>query len=125
MASGTYRQSGEHSPCLWAQGGEFAAPIRSFCGFLKIFCTSPIGRVQIAGPIVFEEHKRNKRIGKAWTTVLSALPIVIEIAYYFRCTDRKWKYVQYKTAANYKFKIMSSATVPDQYPMIGAILDPS
>jgi hypothetical protein len=63
-------------------------------------------------------------MGEARTPVRRALPIVIELAYNFRCTDQKRKYVQYKTTANSKFKIMPSATVPGQYPTIGAISDP-
>jgi hypothetical protein len=75
--------------CLQAKRGTFAAPIgeagrirSTNKKFLQIFffihCASPIGGVRIVGPIVLAQHKRNKRIGKAWKTVRSALPIVIE-----------------------------------------------
>jgi hypothetical protein len=49
--------------------------------FFFICCASPIGGEQIAVPIVMALHNGNKRIGKAQTTIRSALPIVIEIAY--------------------------------------------
>ncbi len=75
-------------------------------------------------PIVLAQYKNNERIGEARTLVRRASPIVIQLAYKFRCTDRKQKYIQYETMANKKFKIMPSATVSGQYPMIGAILDP-
>jgi hypothetical protein len=84
----------------------------------------PISGVRIVAQIVLAQHKRNERIGEAQTPVHPALPIVIELAYKFRCTDWKRKYVQYKTTMNSKFKIMPSAVVPGQYPTIGAILDP-
>jgi myo-inositol-1-phosphate synthase len=72
---------------------------------------------------VLAQHKANERIGKQRTPIRHVSPIVIEIAYLYCCTDRKWKYVQYKMTANKKFKIMPSATVQDQYPTTGAILD--
>jgi hypothetical protein len=74
--------SWELSLRIQAKRGKFAAPIRSFCGFFfYIRCASPIGRVQIAGPIVLAQHKENERTGKARMPICSALPIVIEIAY--------------------------------------------
>jgi hypothetical protein len=53
--------------------------------FWRIFfcCASHIGRVRIVGPIVLAQHKGNERIGKAWTPICDASPIVIEIAYQF------------------------------------------
>jgi hypothetical protein len=78
---------------------EFAAPIKKFCGFFFIRCALPNGRVRIAAPIVLAQHKGNKRISNAWTSICRASPIVIEIACYFRCTDPKRDYVQYETTA--------------------------
>jgi hypothetical protein len=52
--------------------------------FSRIFfysLRSPVGGVQIAGPIVFTQPKGDKRIGKVQTTLCSASPTVIEIAY--------------------------------------------
>jgi hypothetical protein len=47
-------------------------PIMIFWG--TFFClASPIGRVQIAGPIVLAQHKRHERIGKAWTPIRHTL----------------------------------------------------
>ncbi len=86
--------------------------------FLWIFfirCASPTGVVQIAAPIVLEQHKGNKRIGEARTSIRCASPIVLEIAFLFRCTDRKQNYVQYEATANKKFKIMPSTRVRGQY----------
>jgi hypothetical protein len=62
---------------------EFIAPIRRFLGFFFIRCAAPIGGVWITGPMVLAQHKGNERIGEAQTAIHSALPIVIEIAYYF------------------------------------------
>jgi hypothetical protein len=45
------------------------------------------------------QHKSNERIGEARTPVRRALPIVLELAYKFCCTDRKRKYFQYETTA--------------------------
>jgi hypothetical protein len=42
-------------------------------------CASPNGGERIAEPIVLAQYKGNERIGKAWTTIRSASPIVIEI----------------------------------------------
>jgi hypothetical protein len=64
--------------------------------FLRIFlfhCALPIGGERIAGPIALALHKGNERIGEARTTIRSASPLVIEIAYYSCCTYWKWKYV--------------------------------
>jgi hypothetical protein len=60
---------------------KFVAPIPSFRKIFVICCASPIGGVRIAGPIVLAQHKGNERIGEAQTTIHSASPIVIEIAY--------------------------------------------
>ena len=60
----------------------------------------PISGVRIVAPIILAQHKRNERIGEARTPVRRASPIVIQLAYIFRCTDRKQKYVQYETTAN-------------------------
>ncbi len=68
VASGAYKRSGESSPPLQAKRGEFAAPIRTFCGFF-FCCASPISIVQIAGPILLAQHQGNKRIGKARTSI--------------------------------------------------------
>ncbi len=75
----------------------------------------------MAGPIELALHKGNERIGEARTTNRSASPIGIEIANKFFCTDWKQKYVQYEPT-DQNLKIMPSATVPGQYPMIGATL---
>jgi Na+-driven multidrug efflux pump len=48
-----------------------------------IRCASPTGGVQIAAPIVLAQHKGNKRIGEARTSIRHALPIIIEIACLF------------------------------------------
>jgi hypothetical protein len=50
-------------------------------------------------------------------------PIVIELAYQFRCSDRKGKYVQYEPTENLKIKEMPSTTVRGQHQTVGAILD--
>ncbi len=95
-----YRQSGAHSPRLQAKRGAFAASILRFSRIFHICCASPISGVRIVALIVLEQHKRNERIGKVRTPVCCASPIVIELAYKFCCTDRKRKYVQYKTTTN-------------------------
>jgi hypothetical protein len=105
------------------EASAFAAPIFRFLQIFHICRASPISSVRIITLIVLAQHKRNERIGEAQTPVRLASPIVIELAYIFRCTDRKRKYVRYKTMTNSKFKIMPSATVLGQYPMIGAILN--
>jgi hypothetical protein len=46
------------------KGGKFAAKIKSFCRFFYFHCALPIGRVRIAGHMVFAKHKGNERIGK-------------------------------------------------------------
>ncbi len=67
-----------------------ATPIgetRQICGANKfswifyIRCTSPIGGVRIAEPIVLAWHKGNEGIGEVWTPIHRASPIVIEITY--------------------------------------------
>jgi hypothetical protein len=71
--------------------------------FLRIFHirrASPINGVRIVALIVLAQHKSNERIGEARTPVRRASPIVIELAYKSRCTDRKRKFVQYETTAN-------------------------
>jgi hypothetical protein len=73
-------KAGERSPHLLVKRGEIVAAIQSFRGFFHVCCASPISGVQIAGQIVLAQHKDNKRIGKAWKTIPSALPIDIEIA---------------------------------------------
>jgi hypothetical protein len=80
LASGAYKQSREYSPRLQGKQGNFAAPIKIFHRFFCI-CYASLGRLRIAGPIVLAQHKGNKRIGEALTTIRSALPIVVEIAY--------------------------------------------
>jgi hypothetical protein len=55
-------------------------------------------------PIVLAQYKEKERIGEARLTIRSASPIVIEIAYYFCCTDRKRKYVYYETTAELKLQ---------------------
>ncbi len=74
-------EAGERSPHLQAKRGEFVAPIRSFRGFFFVRSALPIGGARIAGLIVLALHKENERIGEARTTIRSASPIVIEIAY--------------------------------------------
>ncbi len=74
-------EAGECSPHLQAKQGEFIAPIRSFRGFFYVRFASPIGGAGIAGLIVLALHKESERIGEARTTIRSASPIVIEIAY--------------------------------------------
>jgi hypothetical protein len=74
-----------------AKRGAFAVPIgkawqirsanKKISRIFFIRCALPIVGERIAGPIVLALHKRNERIGKAQTTIRSALPIVIEIAY--------------------------------------------
>jgi hypothetical protein len=54
-------------------------PIRSFYGFFKVRCASPVGGTGIAGPLVLALHKENERIGEVRTTIRSASPIVIEL----------------------------------------------
>ncbi len=105
------------------EASAFAAPIFRFLLIFHICRASPICSVRIITLIVLAQHKRNERISEARTQVRRVSPIVIELAYIFRCTDRKQKYVRYKTTTNSKFKIMPSATVLGQYPMIGAILN--
>ncbi len=95
---------------LKAKQGAFAAPIgeaqrigspnKKFSQIFFIRCASPTGGVQIALPIVWAQHKGNKRIGKSRTSICCASPIVIEIACLFRCTDQKRNFVQCKTTAN-------------------------
>ncbi len=86
------------------------------------------GRVQIAAPIILAQHKEHERIGEARTSIRCASPIVIELAFLFRCTDWKRNYVQNflfaVASANKKFKIMPSARVRGQYLTNGTILDP-
>ncbi len=94
---------------LKAKRGTFAVPIgetqrirSSNQKFSRIFfcCASPSGGVRIAAPIVLAQYKGNERIGEAWTHFRRASPIVIEITFLFRCSDRKRNYVQYKAMAN-------------------------
>ncbi len=73
-------EAGERLLHLQAKRGEFVAPIRSFCGFFYVRCASPISGVRIAAPIVLVQHKENERIGEVRITILSASPIVIELA---------------------------------------------
>ncbi len=85
---------------LQAKRGAFAAPILRFSRIFHICCASPISGVRMVALIVLAQHKRNERIGKAWTSVCRASSIVIELAYKFCCTDWKRKYVEYKTTTN-------------------------
>ncbi len=52
---------------------------------------------QIAAPIVLALHKEHERIGEASTSMRRASPIVIELAYEFRCSDQKRKYGKCET----------------------------
>jgi hypothetical protein len=74
---------------LIGEAGHIHSTNKKFSRIFFIRCASPNGGVQIAGQIVLAQHKRNQSIGEAWTTVRSASPIVIEIAYLFCRTDRK------------------------------------
>ncbi len=75
------RWSRAYSPRLSAIWGAFAAPIPKISLCFLIRRTSPLSGISIAGPLVLTQHKGNKRIGEAQTTIRSASPIVIEIAY--------------------------------------------
>jgi hypothetical protein len=86
------------------------------CRFLKIRHALPISKVRIPAPIVLAQCKGHERRGEARKAIWCASSIVLEIAYSFSCTGRKWKYFQYKAQTYYRKKIMSSATVPAQYP---------
>jgi hypothetical protein len=46
------------------------------------------------------QYKEHERLGKAQTPICRTSPIVIELAYYFRFTDRKWKYAPYEKTVN-------------------------
>jgi hypothetical protein len=76
-----------------------SANIKIFAYF-HISRASPIIGVQIVVPKVLAQYKSNERIGEARTPVRRTSPIVIKLAYKFRCTDQKRKYVQYETMAN-------------------------
>jgi hypothetical protein len=109
---------------LKAKRGAYAAPIgearriRSasykFSQIFFICCALPTGGVRIAAPIVLAQHKEHERIGEALTSIRWASPIVIELAFLFRCTDWKRNYIQYQATANKKLKIMPSARVRGQ-----------
>jgi hypothetical protein len=71
-----------------------------FADFFFIRCASPSGRVKIAAPIVLAPLKGNKIIDLAWISIRRALPIVIQIACLFYCTDRKRNFIQCETTAN-------------------------
>jgi hypothetical protein len=71
----------------------------------KNYLTSPISGVRIAAQIVLAQRKEHKRIDKAQKDIRNILPIVVGIAYLFSCTNRKWKYVQYKVQACYRSAI--------------------
>ncbi len=63
------------------EAGNTAGNNEKFSLVFFIRCASPIGGVQIAGPIVLAQHKGNRRIGEAQTPIRCALPIVTEITY--------------------------------------------
>ncbi len=87
-------------PALICEAGRFRSTnIKIFADFY-IRRASPTSGVRIEALIVLAQHKRNERIGKVQTPVRRASSIVIELAYKFRCTDRKQKYVQYKTTTS-------------------------
>jgi hypothetical protein len=93
MACGAKRRSGETLAAPIGEAGRICSANMKFSRILLFCCASPIGGARIVGPIVLALHKGNERIGKARTTIRIALPIVIEIAYYFCCTDREQNYV--------------------------------
>jgi hypothetical protein len=66
---------------LKGEAGRICSANKKFSRIFYVRCASPIGGARIAGPIVLALHKENKRIGEARTTIRSASPIVIEIAY--------------------------------------------
>ncbi len=61
------------------EAGRIRSANKKFSLIFYVRCTSPISRVWIAAPIVLAQHKENERIGKAWTPIRLALPIVTEI----------------------------------------------
>ncbi len=69
LAPCAYKQSGVHSPCLKAKWAHAQHQYGYFCRFFYIPCILPISYVWLAGPIVLAQHKRKKRIGKAWTSI--------------------------------------------------------
>ncbi len=93
MEYGTNRRSGETLAAPIGEAGQIRSANMKFSRIFFFRCASPISRTRIVEPIVLTLHKGNERIGEAQTTIRSASPIVIEIAYYFCCTDRKRKYV--------------------------------
>jgi hypothetical protein len=76
------------------------SPILRFSRIFHIHRASPISGIRIVAPIVLAQYKSNERIGEARTPVCRTSPIVIQLAYKFRCTDRKRKNIQYETTAN-------------------------
>jgi hypothetical protein len=70
------------------------------------------------------QHKGNERIGEAQKPFRCALPIVTEIALLITLLTQNGNMYNNVQIQNSKFKIMPSAIVRGQYPMIGAILDP-
>ncbi len=103
---------------------EFAAPIISFCGFFLFDALRLLAEYESQRQQYWRSIKETKEyLGEARTPFRCASPIVIEIAYYFRFTDRKRNYVQYETTANKKIKIMPSARVRGQCPTNDTFLD--
>ncbi len=100
MAYGVNRRSGETLAAPIGEARRIRSANMKFSQIFYVLCASPISGVQIVAPIVLAQHKENERIGEARLTVRSASPIVIEIALYFCCTDRKRKYVQYAMTPN-------------------------
>jgi hypothetical protein len=89
----TFNLSGETLAAPIGEAGQIRSANMKFSRIFFSCCALPIGRERIAGPIVLALHKGNERMGEEWTTIRSAWPIVIEVAYCFCCTDRKRKYV--------------------------------
>jgi hypothetical protein len=95
-----------------------------FSWIFVIHCALPISGAQIAVPIVLAQRKGNQRKCGLQTSMCRALPVVIELANLFCCSDRKRKYVQCLTTANKKNQNNAQHYSPGHYLTIGAILDP-
>ncbi len=81
MAFGTNRRSGGTLAAPIAEVGRIHSANMKFSRiFFYVRCASPIGGVRIAGQIVLEQHKENKRISEVQKTICNASPIVTEIA---------------------------------------------
>ncbi len=81
VASSACRQSGETLAMPIGEARRIHSANKKLLQIFFICCASPFGRVIIIGPIVLAQHKGNERIGKAWTPICGASPIVIEITH--------------------------------------------